>query len=268
MEKKPVPIPIFGRAREKLSAINFRRFRFRLKTMAVSSASTSEILEFITGDFTDAWNALAMVPESGGPWSLRHRCNYLFAMHSMVFLEWICRLCKSDPTKRALQDFSNELNAIEPHYFTEIPNDCNTPGVFELPTIKRLSQKRLLLSALFDLLRNGLAHRYEEIIVPLMGGDLAIELLGAQHCHWLDTVVQFRSTRHLSYRLSQGDIFITVHPGILFLDFKAAFENAHLADSARNLVADPFQRGSLKGNYQFSPQALESALQVAGHLGK
>jgi hypothetical protein len=255
--------------------------RYRTSLMAMTPSPTQVIFDFITGDFEDAWNALAMVPtDLNSPWRLTHRCNYFFGMQTMVFLEWICRLCKSDGTGQALQDFSNELNSVEPHYFTQIPNRCRIPGGlpggFNLPSVGGLPSDQLLLSMLFDLLRNGLAHRYEQIIVPLIGGELGIALYGVEPNHWLQTVVQFRATHHLSYRLIQGDIIVNIHPAILFLDLKAAFKNARLADPVRCLTPDPFRRGGQGSRpshitkrfsqveYQTSPRDLEVALRSAG----
>jgi hypothetical protein len=232
--------------------------------MAMAHSSTQEIFDFITGDFEDAWNAMAMVPTATtAPWRLTHRCNYLFGMNAMVFLEWTCRLCKSDPTGQALSDFSNELNAVEPRYFTQIPGQCWNAR-FNLPSVGNLPGNTLLLSMIFDLLRNGLVHRYEQIIVPLQGGDLAIALLGAEPSQWLRTI-SYRAS-HLSYLVSNADIVIRVHPGVLFLDLKEAFERANLAGAARNLTPEVFQRGGAnKADFQFTATQLEHALTSAGH---
>jgi hypothetical protein len=241
-------------------------------TVALQPSTTPVVFDFITGDFADAWNALAMVPtDAQAPWRLTHRGNYLFGMQAMVLLEWICRLCKSDATGQALQDFSDALNNLEPRYFTQIPSPCRIPGCppggFHLPSVGGVARNLLLLSMLFDLLRNGLAHRYEQIIVPLTAGDLGISLFGVEPGHWLQTVLAFRASHHLSFRLLGPDIIVSAHPGILFLDFKAAFENAHLAEAARGLTPDPFVRGGAAAQeYQFSAQQLQAALQGAGHL--
>ena len=157
-------------------------------------------------------------------------------MQAVVFLEWICRLCKSDTSNGSLSDFARELNKIEPHYFTTIPSRCRVPGGFDLPSIGDGAKDRLLLSMLFYLLRNGLSHVYQQINIPLLGGECGISLFGVQPGDTLNLVVKYRDRHHLSFATKDSEIWIFVHPGILFLDFKAAFENARLLH--RNLTQE------------------------------
>lgn len=240
--------------------------------MALPVTPTATIYAFITGDFESAWNAIAAFPsDTEDARSLQNRGNFYFGMQAMVFLEWICRLCKSDPTGQAMQDFSRELHAVEPRYFTQIAGSCQLPPCpprgFHLPSVGGTPCERLLLSTLFDLLRNGLAHRYEQIVVTLINGELGVSLYGPEYEHLLRTVTRFRASHHLSYQTIDGNIIIRAHPGILFLDFKAAFENAKLAQPARNLTSDRFQRGGMgRPDYQFSSGDLEAALRDAGHI--
>lgn len=72
-----------------------------------------KVFKFIIGDFRNSWNRLAEIPRSG-----INRGNYMFGFMAMNLLEFICRLCQTDPNKKALPNFSNELNRIEPGYFT------------------------------------------------------------------------------------------------------------------------------------------------------
>ena len=74
--------------------------------MAVNEP-VSKLLDFIIDDFEAAWDAINAISKSretsGG--------NFLFARQVMILLEVACRLCHSDNTGQALQDFSDEFSA-------------------------------------------------------------------------------------------------------------------------------------------------------------
>jgi hypothetical protein len=98
----------------------------------------------------------------------------MFGFMAMNLLEFICRLCQTDPNKKALLDFSNELNRIEPKYFTHLPNDSKASKLlginrsgFTLPYLDPNNNDNLLLTAIYDLIRNGVAHQYDQPIVDL-----------------------------------------------------------------------------------------------------
>lgn len=95
----------------------------------------------------------------------------MFAKQATMLLEFAARLCKSDTTGNVLKNFSNELNKIDPNYFRVLPSSCVKNVVkqnnqFVLPNIGNTTGKTLLW-ALFDLVSNGLAHQYQQIIVEL-----------------------------------------------------------------------------------------------------
>jgi hypothetical protein len=109
---------------------------------------------FITSDFKRVWNSVANNPNDIG------RSNFMFARQAMNLLEFVFRLCKNDLTQNALKDFSNELRKIEPKYFTQLPSPCTSNKDFVLFYMGNTNGS-LLLCALFDLIRNGLAHQYQ-----------------------------------------------------------------------------------------------------------
>lgn len=138
------------------------------------------IFEFIVRDFEDAWNALA---DSS---SARNRGNFLFARQTMVQLEWVARLAGTDATGSALADYSAEPNRIEPRYFTQLPGSAPKPKDFYLPSVSSANQERQLLWALYDLIRHGQAHQYQQIPVELSDGkDFLAEEKGSGVLNWM-----------------------------------------------------------------------------------
>lgn len=97
---------------------------------------------------------------------------------AMNLLEYICRLCMSD--SNALRGFSEELNKIEPKYFIHLPvnlaqsRDRLDLGIkrigFTLPYKDEQDRDKLLVTLLFDLIRNGIGHQYQQIVVDLNNG--------------------------------------------------------------------------------------------------
>lgn len=218
--------------------------------------SEQEIFSFIVGDFRCAWDALAETPEC----TCGSRGNFMFALQATVLLEWLCRLCVSDPA--ALQDFFNELQKIEPKYFTLLDDEVEVPRDFKLPGPQ---PPKHLLSALYDLIRNGNAHEYQNIVVTLTDGrKWAVGLLGVKHLSSLSVVAANRSnSRHLSYFFdSVGDLMLIVHPGVLFLDLCEAAQKANLL--SRGLAITPLFRPR-KSGYRFNLNQLEQSLQKGGH---
>jgi hypothetical protein len=220
-----------------------------------------ETFAFLTGDFEFAWDALAERTEAEAP----NRGNFMFALHSTVLLEWLSRLCASD--NRALNEFATELQNLEPKYFTALPLPCKRPH-FSFPGFGSDPQKSLL-AAVWDLIRNGQAHQYHDIIVELSDGKhWALGISGVKHGWPLSRLAENRSSlQHLSYVIDQDeDLMLFVHPGALFLDLRDAARNSRLLD--RGLTIEPFSRGG-RGNkfYQFDRGQLERALASSGHSG-
>lgn len=87
----------------------------------------------------------------------------------------------------------------------------------------------LLLGLLFDVIRNGQAHQYHQIVADLGAGQasLGIELTGAKGGRSLSGEMEARPLDHLQLlRQAGSDVWLRVRPEILFLDFKGAIESA------------------------------------------
>ena len=231
----------------------------------------AETFGFLTGDFECAWDALAERPEAIAP----NRGNFMFALHSTVLLEWLSRLCASDST--ALGDFATKLQSLEPKYFTPLPGICKAPN-FRFPGVGP-DPRESLLAAVWDLIRNGHAHQYHDIIVELTDGKhWALGIEGVKHGWPLSRVAEHRSSlSHLSYRIDNDeDLVLSIDPGSLFLDLRDAARNSRLLD--RGLKIEPFSRGGAAGtrpgpvyppgrSYQFNRSQLERSLAGGRHLG-
>jgi hypothetical protein len=176
-----------------------------------------DLYQFIVNDFESAWEAMEAQGSPGG--------NFLFARQAMALLELACRACYSNKT--ALRDLSRELHLLEPRYFTVLPatfpGDDHRRG-FRLPSW-RAYPNRQLLWALFDLIRNGQAHQYQQMLVRLQDGKIfGITLTGVERGRPLASARSAsRVQRHLGYRTyPNGDLWMVVLPELLYLDLKDA----------------------------------------------
>ena len=237
-----------------------------------------KIVEFIISDFASAWDALAHLP---GPLG---RGNFMFGKQAMVLLEVACRLCASDATGGALVDFGKALQAREPRYFTKLPGHCwSEPRrrgelpQFRLPSITDTPSHELL-AALFDTIRNGQAHQYQQIAVQLTDGkSFQVSLTGAEHgaylAHLRKTLPHSRPVQHLQVERDQHeDIWVTVLPPVLFLDIQASMELARLLGRgltlkhlSRGEVGVRKKKGGQEPGYLFSGEDLCGALLFGGH---
>jgi hypothetical protein len=158
----------------------------------VNNLTVNELHDFILKDFEGAWNSVASNTSKD-----IGRGNFMFASQAMNLLEFACRLYGRDSMMR--RQFSMELKNIEPKYFTRLPSPCVDTKGFTLPHLRNKSGD-LLLWALFDLVRNGLAHQYQQIIVVLKNQrKFFIELTGAKEGRQLNTVRKSRHDNHLNY---------------------------------------------------------------------
>ncbi len=223
------------------------------------------IVSFIIGDFESAWEAIAHLP---GPIP---RGNFLFARQALTLLEVACRLCKPDTSGKALQDFSNELAKRDARYFTPLPGACwnprgtpKKPAEFTLPS-QSATPAYELIAALFDLIRNGQAHQYQQIRVELTDGrDFQFSLTGAEHQLYLHrSFAGGRPVEHLAAQVDEhGDIWVTVRTDILFLDIRDSLRAAKLLDRKLSLE----YLGRAGGHfYKFDAGALERCLKNGGH---
>ncbi len=192
----------------------------------------------------------------------------MFANLALVFLEFTCRLCKSDPKQKALPEFSKRLNSIDKRYFIQIPGlSIPSPRGFNLPHVDASHANDLLICALFDLVRNGLSHQYQQMLVRLRGGkNWGITLTGAargKYLELIDSSPRSKSNHLRLKRVSNGDVWLTVNPARLFLDFKHAFDGAKLLK--KKLVVNPLVRPNRTHSnyvYNFNSVTLESLFQV------
>ena len=125
--------------------------------MSHHTLTQQDVFSFITNDFESAWNCLAARKEDDVG-----RGNFMFALQATILLEWASRLCERDAN--ALSDLARELRTLRPRYFLSMPGESSLPG-FVLPNIG--APKTQLLTFIFDLVRNGQSHRYQQISASL-----------------------------------------------------------------------------------------------------
>ena len=200
--------------------------------------------------------------------------NFMFALLSMILLEFACRICAKDLTGRKLTAFTSALESIERRYFTRLPGPCVSTAEFTLPGS---SPGCHLLGMMFDLIRNGKAHQYQSAVVTLSDGQVDIDITGAACDRALRRPNRRRPRRHLRYKVSNaGDLSLYIRTDQLFLDIKKAIENSGII-SATDVVVDiarPRQHKSPKGSgarsaparfYNFTVSDLEECLNRGGH---
>lgn len=198
----------------------------------------------------------------------------MFARQGMYLLEFAARLCTTDYSGGALASLSQSIFEIEPRYSTRLPGVCADFEEFDLPY--KSSKGDELLWAIFDLIRNGQAHRYQQVLVNLTDGvDWQIYLTGAsmgQHLQFVS--VSPRHVEHLGYRRDQGDLWLVVRPDVIFLDVKNAIAKSGLLGKGlefRGPPGSPLKFPSSKKEklagpfYQFDSAALEMNLSMGGH---
>ena len=184
------------------------------------------LYDFIVNDFESLWNCLASRKKRG----VTGRGNFGFALLAMIFLEFAARLCSSDSSGRASKEFSNALHKIEPLYFVTLPGPCFSSSELALPSVSG-AQERELLGALYDLIRNGEAHQYQQIIVELNDGNYFIISISGADYGW--TLKKVNGSRPIHIHLvpgkdEGGNITSAVSPAVLFLDIKGAIKDSGL----------------------------------------
>ena len=221
------------------------------------------IIDFIIGDFESAWEALANLQGS------MPRGNFLFARQAMTLLEVVCRLCKSDQTGSALNDFSLALESQDSRYFTRLPGPCWKPSsrtrtAFELPS-RGPDPDNQLIAAIFNLVRNGQAHQYQQTRAVLSDGKhFRFALTGADYGLSLPrSLASGRPPEHLQ-KLSDasGDLWIKIRTDILFLDVHNATVEANI--KGRGLRMDFLTEDRVQ-TFNFDVGAANSALVAGGH---
>ena len=218
------------------------------------------LVDFIIGDFEAAWDCLASndAPPSRG--------NFMFARQALVLLEVACRICEADSSKQALPDFSASMATREPRYFTQLPGVCWRPRrpEFSLPSPDGRAGEQLI-GALFELVRHGQAHQYQQIPVVLTDGKgFSFKLSGPGHGQHLRSLEQYRAADHLRAELtSSGDTWVRLNPGLLLIDVRDAIRETALLE--RGLAFARLSR-SPGETFDFDSAALGRALRAGGHL--
>lgn len=194
------------------------------------------------------------------------RGNYLFALQAMVLLEWASRLCHARGT--ALEQLSFALEQRNPRYFCQLPDVVDRPSEFDLPgPVGRSPGMGWLLQAIFDLVRNGQAHRYEQLSADLTGDSrFHIALTGATFGRTISSVADGITnvgppSNHLRVDLGgddERDVILTVRPEVLFLDLKVAIVESGVLESGASVAG--FKRPQGVKAWQFDSNAIYSAL--------
>lgn len=222
-----------------------------------------ELFDFIIGDFEAAWDALASAR------SPRHRGNFLFARHAVGLLEVACRLCKGDSSGDAIAAFSHAIERRDRRYFTRLPGACWAPNpgtrkAFDLPS-RGPDPDSQVVAALFNLIRNGQAHQYQQMgAVCSDGHQLRVSLTGAEHGALLRTTFESgRPAQHLAAsRDAAGNLWIVVRPDVLFLDLRDSIREANIL--GRGLTFS-FMSDDRNATFNFSAADAESSLRSNGH---
>lgn len=252
-------------------------------------SNATEPFDFLIGDFPALWNSIARI-------KVGNRANYIFGLMPFVALEWACRICAQlgeGPSGTNLTAIAKHLASRDQHYFTQMPGLAQgqkrgTPpkDVWHLPPspIPPSAQKGVLLWVLFDLVRNGHAHKYdaghviltdssqaptgEQVQIALPGPPLPagrafftvkkgmrngeLNKLRAGHLAFDDAA----GGRFLSTGGTKA-LVIRVHPLVLYLDVKWAIQTAGIPAIALELPSTKKMEASIA--------KLAGALASAGH---
>ncbi len=214
--------------------------------------TADEMFRFLTSDFETLWDSIAQKPSLDIA-----RGNFVFALLATVLLEWASRLCSADPSGAALEELSDALASLEPRYFMRLPADCPIPRQFALPT--RGNPKREMISLVWDLIRNGQAHQYQQRTLKLPSGEFfGIALTGPAHGNYLQKLRDgLRPPAHVSLSRDgrDGELgWLRVDPAMLFIDVRWSVERSGLLRRGLSfpyLAPDPQY-------YQFTLDELES----------
>jgi hypothetical protein len=198
--------------------------------------SAGTLLNFLLGDFQSMWEVLATNEEN------RPRGNFAFGLLAMTLLELACRACHGNA--QALQDFADALDAREPRYFWRLPKPFGGQiGGMTLPTVRGVAPEEQLLGALFDMVRNGQAHLYQQTFVQLTDGGFAVSLTGAPEGAFLEHADASAARQdHLGIDFDIGErvLVLKVRVDVLFCDLRHAIQKARLVE--RDLSIAHFQR--------------------------
>lgn len=194
----------------------------------VGTLPSEHVYRAFVDDFEGAWTAL-MGSDARG------RGNLLFAQLAMQFLEWCARVTEPDPQAR--DRFVRALDSADPMYFAQLPSSWSTPPtrLFAFPTKSGLPEREYLW-ALFDMVRNGVAHKYLQPDAELRDARLRVQITGATRimyrAGWTrppDYLVPVKARGNLG-PLDPGEHDVVVaklYPDVLFADVLTAADAAN-----------------------------------------
>ena len=226
--------------------------------------TVAEIYAGIISDFEGAWLALSRTDLRDAP----GRGNFMFMRQAMVLLEFVSRLTSPGGVVTPEHDaFASALRALEPRYFSLLPGRCgDDPKDFLLP-LYGPEPERQLLTAIFDLTRNGGAHQYQQITVTLADDRVfGISIPNGPMPDVRPLGDPRRQSVHLVYQKQPDAVWLAVSPDTIFLDIKESAESVGIA----RLAALPFhflERGKMRpksNSWRFSEGNLLSAFDAAG----
>lgn len=194
--------------------------------MPLRTVSPDVTFANIVRDFEAAWNGIAAAGSHG-----IGRGNFLFGLFGTILLEWAFRVCREDPQRESLDRLARSLYQIEPRYFTPLPPNCGTrqPRDFKLPSVPEQPPPPLLW-ALFDLIRNGQAHQYQQIPARLDADFyLWISIKGAEPGGVFPGVCARGTSDHLAFCVYRdGNVGVRVRADQFFWDIRSAVETSGL----------------------------------------
>jgi hypothetical protein len=211
------------------------RNMYRLLRGSAWKLPAGKLLTFFLGDFESMWEVFAKNEDE------RPRCNFAFGLLAMTLLELVCHCCRQD--KQALQEFTEALDARDRRYFWRLPKPFpGDTGYMKLPAVRGVPHKEQLLSALFDIVRNGQAHQYHQMFVELQDGGFGVGLTGAPKGALLTNAETPEARRdHLSmeFDLAEQVLALKLRPDVLFCDLRYAIRAAQLCDRNLSLAHFP-----------------------------
>jgi len=208
-------------------------------------------------DFRAAWDGIAANPSRD-----IGRGNFLFGFLATLLLEWTCRLCETSSRRRELlRGLAIALHEKDRRYFTLLPMPRVKPTRkgFSLPSMPK-QRGTPLLWPLFVLIRNGLAHYYQQLPGWLADARyLWISLGGPGHGDTFDDREQ-RRDEHLTFCEYRADrnVGLRVWPHLLFSDVCDA---VHQSDILSVCTKHKLKEERLDA----VPSELLEALASAGH---
>lgn len=179
-----------------------------------------DIYDFIIGDFEQLWNSLSSVQGAIS------RGNFAFALLDMILVEFISRFCKFDTTGNMLSKLSDCLYNTDKRYFGKVAGWEGLKSNSEFTIPFKFQEGKEILCLLFDLIRNGEAHQYQQIVADLQDGVMLVRISGADFGLNLSKIGS--RSGHLDVQISQNSgktvVLIQFRPELLFLDLKKAVD--------------------------------------------